>query len=124
MARNKSNKKAAGTEATSIQHQDDEKPTYEFGVPAKEIPTFYINNAHFSVSDMDMKIDLCEIQSAEVKDGIKTISVMPKARIFMAWPFAVRFLGVMKQQLDNHQKVMAEMLAEFKQKQAEQKSKE
>jgi hypothetical protein len=88
---------------------------YDFG-PERDIPTFYINNANFTTSDTEMRIDLSEVlETAVQSDGRTKIRVAPKVRVFVALPFAMRFLNAMGQQLKLRQEIMR---AEFADKKA------
>jgi len=95
MAKKKTAKKVTTDESKAA------KPVYAFGFREKEYPSLYINNAQFSSSDLELRIDLCEIQEGHTdKNGVHTILVTPKARVFMSWPFVVRFNAVMQQQIE------------------------
>ena len=83
-----------------LDKENKPKTVHEFGFLEKELPTFYTNNAQFSSTEMDLRIDLGEIQDSEtLPDGTLKIRVVPKARVFMSWPFALRFYKVMQDQI-------------------------
>jgi len=81
------------------------KHVVEWGFLEKEIPTFYINQVQFGVSDMDMRIDLGEIQRVtRSEDGTITTQATPRVRLFFSLVFAQRFLNSMQRHLASHKK--------------------
>ena len=98
----------------ATEQKDSPQPRTEFGFPETTLPTYYINNAQFVSSEMEMRIDLGEIQHTNVADdGVPTTFVTPQVRVYMSWPFALRFYRVLRQQIKNQKTNVDAVLAEL-----------
>lgn len=57
-----------------------------------EAPSLYVDNAQFSRTEWDIRLDLGELHS--INSETKTMFVIPKVRLLMTPAFAERFLEV------------------------------
>jgi len=86
-----------------------------------DVPTIYVNNARFGMTEWDMNIELGEIHSADSEK--KKLFIIPRARLVMSVSFALRFHQAMKSNLDNYQKLLEQEMRireETQKSQAEQ----
>ena len=86
-----------------------------------DVPTIYVNNARFGMTEWDMNIELGEIHSADPAE--KKLFVIPRAKLVMSVSFALRFHQAMKANLDNYQKLLEQEIQrreEAQKSQAEQ----
>lgn len=83
-------------------------------------PTIYINNAEFGTTEWDINLTLSEINKANVETN--TLGIVPRVRIVMSVPFAVRFVEVMKRTLDTYMKTVTQQLEKQQQPSAPPKS--
>ncbi|HEY3130960.1 MAG TPA: DUF3467 domain-containing protein [Acidobacteriota bacterium] len=84
-----------------------------------ELLTFYINNAQFAQSQWDLRIDLNEIQDADV--GANVIRATHRVRLHMSWQFAQVFVEVMRRNIESYGKKLEEQF-ESLQKEEEKKA--
>jgi hypothetical protein len=71
-----------------------------------EVPTIYVNNATFGMTEFDIHIELSEIQGANPDE--KKVLISPRARAVMSYPFALRFLSTLSKFLDAYGKTKKE----------------
>ncbi len=83
-------------------------------------PTVYINNAEFGTTEWDMSLTLSEINKADGETA--TIFIVPRVRIVMSIPSALRFVEVMMRTLDTYRKTVTEQLEKQQQPSAPPKS--
>jgi hypothetical protein len=102
----KSKKKSAESQSASIEPTEQSPGAYQYVFPTQQIPSVYSNNAQLSASDMDMRIDMCEIQEVSEEKGERKILVTPKVRLFLSWPFAARLATAMQQQIETRKKMV------------------
>ena len=90
--------KARTTDGTTIIQQPIEQTT----------PSFYINNALFSSTQWDIRVDLSEMKTLTVKDeDPKTVvmQVFRRATIVMTPAYARVFVEALTAQMDKHEKL-------------------
>ena len=96
------------------------------GVPLKlknvqvQAPTIYVNNAAFGMTEWDMTVDISEIHSADMEE--MALNIIPRARLVMSPPFAIRFYQAMGAQIAKHQELTAKRIKEFEKSQQSHKS--
>ena len=95
-------KKTRANSKEEIQVTFEEKKT--------DVPTLYVNNAQFSTTEWDIRIDLSELHSIDVE--AKKMFVVPRVRLVMSPLFANRFFQVMQNNLQQFQKSLEEKVKE------------
>ena len=93
-----SNEKVSENAQEEIQVTFEEKKT--------DVPTLYVNNAQFSTTEWDIRIDLSELHSIDVE--AKKMFIVPRLRLVMSPFFATRFFQVMESNLKQFQKILEE----------------
>ena len=91
-----------------------------FKIVQPEAPTIYVNNAAFGMTEWDMTVDISEIHSADIEE--QALKIIPRARLIMSPPFALRFYQAMGTQIAKHQELTAERIKEFEKSQQSHKS--
>lgn len=96
------------TEEKGNGRQEEIQVTFE---PIKaDVPTIYVNNAVFSQTQWDMRIDLSELYTLDVEN--KKMSIVPRARLIMDFRFAARFVDAMSQNLQRLHEIMEQQQRE------------
>ncbi|MCH7979208.1 MAG: hypothetical protein IH935_09560 [Acidobacteria bacterium] len=72
------------------------------------------------MTEWDMSVDISEIHSANIEE--QALNIIPRARLIMSLPFALRFHQAMGNQIDKHQALTAERIKEFEKSQQSHKS--
>ncbi len=85
-----------------------------------QCPTLYINNAQFGTTEWDIHMDLSEIKDANVET--KTLYVIPRIKIVMSIPFAIKFAAVMQKTLDSFTQAMRETTEQLERRDKEPQS--
>ena len=92
----------------------DEKGRIKVEEKETALPSLYINNAQFSMTEWDVRIDLGELHSVDAEK--RTMFIAPRLRVIMTPEFAQRFLEALHGVLEKRRQVEKE--AETEQPQA------
>ena len=97
---------------------DNKEVQITFESVKADVPTIYVNNARFGMTEWDMNIELGEIHSANPAE--KKLLIIPRARLIMSVSFATRFFQAMKANLDDYYKLLEQRVQEQEEAQKSQ----
>lgn len=89
-----------------VSENAQEEIQVKFEEKKTDVPTIYVNNAQFSTTEWDIRIDLSELHSLDVE--ARKMFIVPRVRLVMSPQFAVRFFQVMENNLRQYQKSLEE----------------
>jgi hypothetical protein len=78
--------------AEEIEKAAQEEQQIKIEAKQTDVPSLYVDNAQFSRTEWDVRLDLGELHS--VVSETKTMFVIPKVRLLMTPAFAERFVEV------------------------------